>query len=70
MGVGSCAIQTGDLVVRLQGVAVPMIMRRAGEYYTLVAPAHVHGMMDENEDRLQAPLSAENEHEVSEFIIV
>jgi hypothetical protein len=46
IGLGPSSLCADDIVVILRGGDVPFIMRRSGEFYRLVGPAYVHGMMD------------------------
>ncbi|KAG4435709.1 hypothetical protein IFR05_008795 [Cadophora sp. M221] len=45
-GIGVSGIQEGDLVVILFGFDVPMILRRAGEHFTLIGAARIGGVME------------------------
>jgi hypothetical protein len=47
MGTASHSIQARDVVALIPGLRMPMILRPAGgkDYYRVVAPAYVHGMM-------------------------
>jgi len=46
MGIGSNAIQNGDVVCVLLGGRVPYILRPQDKHYRLVGAAYVHGVMD------------------------
>jgi hypothetical protein len=47
IGVGPRWIQSTDSIVIFAGETVPFVVREAGEYWTLVGPAYVHGVMKE-----------------------
>lgn len=44
-GIGSCGIETNDIVVILCGSTVPYILREKGDAYVLIGTAYVHGIM-------------------------
>jgi hypothetical protein len=46
MGIGSNALETGDIVYVLFGGKVPYILRPKNGYYQLVGDAYVHGIME------------------------
>ncbi|KAI9691972.1 MAG: hypothetical protein M1820_009650 [Bogoriella megaspora] len=45
IGIAPWSIQSGDEVMLFSGVRVPLIVRRPGQQYRLVAHAHVEGIM-------------------------
>ena len=46
LGLGSQALQVGDIVCVLAGGEVPFVLRRARTHYQLVGESYVHGIMD------------------------
>jgi hypothetical protein len=47
VGMAYLVVNEKDLVVMITGADVPMIVRPAGSYYQLIAPAYIHGMMND-----------------------
>jgi hypothetical protein len=45
LGIGQHSVGVGDLVVLFSGMKVPFVVRRMGMGWKLVAPVHVHGIM-------------------------
>jgi hypothetical protein len=46
MGLGPLSMRADDLVVVLRGGDVLFVLRKKGEFYQLIGPAYMHGMMD------------------------
>lgn len=47
IGIASQALRVGDSVVFFMGLDVPMIVRRTASSWRLVAPAYIHGAMED-----------------------
>lgn len=57
IGFGPPGITNGDFLCVVFGFPMPVLMRREGEYYRLVGPCYVYGLMDgEIIDQLEARL--------------
>jgi hypothetical protein len=48
IGVGPRWIQPGDSIVVFAGETMPFVVRKAGEHWSLVGPAYVYGMEEED----------------------
>jgi hypothetical protein len=46
MGMAMRETQVGDLIVVLEGMKVPSLIRKKGESYLFIGPLYVHGIMD------------------------
>jgi hypothetical protein len=45
MGMGSCAVRIGDVIVLVSGMGAPLILRPIGDRYRLITASYVHGVM-------------------------
>ncbi len=45
LGQGDAGVQSGDVVVILHGLRVPLILRRQEEFWAVVGPCYVAGIM-------------------------
>jgi hypothetical protein len=45
LGIGSSELREGDLVVLFPGASSPMVLRVQGDFFRLIGPAVIHGLM-------------------------
>ncbi|KAI1205494.1 HET-domain-containing protein [Annulohypoxylon truncatum] len=54
LGLGDMCIRSGDIVVVLYGLSIPMVLRRTALFWRIIGPCFVVGMMDGEALRLRA----------------
>ncbi|KAI2468656.1 HET-domain-containing protein [Annulohypoxylon bovei var. microspora] len=54
LGLGDMSIRSGDIVVVLYGLSIPVVLRRTALFWRIIGPCFVVGMMDGEALRLRA----------------